>query len=181
MSTSFAPWTALRALDERWAALLECFGGAIQRSSDAYVSWLSDTRTLIISPDHELDPDDTLAQIVLHELCHHLIEGADSDQYDDWGLDNMGDEHLANEYAALRLQAAILDNERLRTYLNPTTDHRWFYEALGQDPLRDPVEGGLNERSSALAVRGYEHFLGWGLRPKLQEELAICDALLSRL
>lgn len=178
MSTDFAPWKALRALDERWVELLSLFGGTIRRSSDAYVSWLADRRTLMVSPDEELDPDDTIAQIVLHEFCHYLVEGLQSDQSDDWGLDNMSEVHLANEYAALRLQAAILALPSLRTFLNPTTDHRWFYNELGHDPLRDPVHAETDELSSTLALRGWDNFQQWKLKDELQMELSICKNLL---
>lgn len=180
MNSEFAPWSELRALDERWVDLLTLFGGTIRRSPDAYVSWLADTRTLIVSPDEELDPDDTIAQIVLHEFCHYLVEGLDSDQSDDWGLDNMSEIHLANEYAALRLQAAILESPLLRTYLNPTTDHRWFYAGLDTDPLRDPVHPATDVRSSELAIRGWENFQRWKLKGRLLNELSLCRELLSR-
>lgn len=182
MSDDYAPWRALRALDERWITLLqEEFNASLQRSSDAYVSWLADTRTLIVSPDHELDPDDTIAQIVLHELCHHLVEGLASDQSDDWGLDNMSDEHLANEYAALRLQAAITDAHGLRPWLNPTTDHRWFHASLQADPLQDAVHPPSDQASVRLAQRGWESWGRWRLKTRVQAELDAAASLLSSL
>lgn len=176
----WAPWNALRDLDERWAALLARFGGRIRRSSDAYVSWLADRRELLVSPDEELDPDDTIAQIVLHELCHFLVEGLASDAHDDWGLDNMSDVHLANEYAALRLQAHLLHTPARRQYLHPTTDHRWFYEALADSPIDDPVHPPTDARSVALAQQGVRHAAQWPLFEALQVELAIADTVISR-
>ena len=180
MTHDYAPWRALRALDERWITFLrEHFNAKLQRSPDAYVSWLADRRTLIVSPDHDLDPDDTIAQIVLHELCHHLVEGHHSDQFDDWGLDNITDQHLANEYAALRLQAAILDPHALRPWLNPTTDHRWFYESLHAHPLQSPAHPETDATSTALAREGWDRWLSWDLRPRIQDELETAAALLS--
>src|SRR5690606_10536264 len=67
----------------------------------------------------------------------------------DWGLDNRGDDDLAREQACLRLQAVLAAPYGLRRVLAPTTEHRSFYDALGDDPLvpRD-------DRTSILARLG---------------------------
>ena len=125
---------ALRALDERWLALLDALGWRLRRDPASWVSW-DGAGTLNVAPDEALDDDDCLAQIVVHELCHLRVEGPDSVRAVDWGLCNLADDHLDREYAALRVQAALLERFGLREVLVPTTDHRWFYEALPGDPL----------------------------------------------
>lgn len=174
------PWTALRGLDDRWLALLTAFDGRIERRDDCFVAWLADTRTLVVGTDRELDADDTLAQIVLHELCHFLCEGLTSDREDDWGLNNMTDDDLPNEYAALRLQAKLLETPVLRTYLQPTTDHRWFFEALGANPLHDAVHPDTDARSRTIAQRGWDTLQRWPLASLLHEELAHTEAFLVK-
>lgn len=178
-AVSATPWRALRHLDGRWIALLGHFNACIERSDSCFVAWLAEPRTLIVGTDDELDADDTLAQIVLHELCHHLCEGLASDRSDDWGLNNMTDDDLPNEYAALRLQAQLLTTPLLRTYLQPTTEHRWFFEALADAPLTDAVHADTEPRSRAIAQRGWEAFQRWNLQGLLLKELAHADAFLA--
>ena len=43
-----------------------------------------------LHPKETLDEDDSLAQIVLHELCHALVEGPESLTKEDWGLAGCG-------------------------------------------------------------------------------------------
>ena len=38
----------------------------------------------------QLDADDSLAQLVLHEICHLLVQGPAHRDQNDWGLDNTG-------------------------------------------------------------------------------------------
>lgn len=173
------PWTALRSLDAKWIAFLESLGGQLQRSDDCFVSWLADDARLLVANEPDLDPDDTLAQIILHELCHHLIEGADSWHEDDWGLNNSTDDDLPNEYAALRLQAALLSTPLQRQYLQPTTDHRWFYERLNDAPLYESIDPDTDDRSRALAQQGFAHWENWNARPALLQLLKESEACVS--
>jgi hypothetical protein len=91
-----------------------------------------------IAPDESLDPDDCLAQMILHELCHALIEGPESFERPDWGLDNTGERDVVREHACLRLQAALTAAFGLREVLAPTTDFREFHDSLDADPLTPP-------------------------------------------
>ena len=175
-----SPWRALRSLDDAWLALLGDVGGQLARSPDCFVAWLGDSRTLLVADEPDLDDDDTLAQIILHELCHHLVEGPESVDLDDWGLNNMTDDDLANEHAALRLQAAILHRPVLRRYLQPTTNHRWFYEGLGSDPLREAQHPETDAASIRLASAGWERWTRWVHRPALQALLVESEACASR-
>jgi len=89
---------------------------------------------LLAEPAH-LDPDDSLAQMILHEICHSLVQGEASFQERDWGLDNESERDVPREQACLRLQAALAGAFGLRQVLAPTTDYRAFYDALPDDPF----------------------------------------------
>lgn len=174
-----SPWAQLRTLDDAWIGLLHQLGARLHRTDECFVAWLGDEHTLSVAHDQDLDDDDTLAQIILHELCHHWVEGPQSWNQDDWGLNNQTDDDLAREYAALRLQAAVLSTTNLRTYLQPTTDHRWFYEALDRSPLEDPVDAATDAHSIAAAHHGWKRWQEWPQRADLHALLAVSDTLLS--
>lgn len=118
-------------LEVIWVSLARRLGMEIVRGSDVYASW--DGRgTLTIAPQRDLDPDDCLAQMVLHEVCHALVAGPLGWGRPDWGLD---DSDLVGEHATNRLQAALAGRYGLRRMLATTTDFRTFYDSLPPDPL----------------------------------------------
>jgi len=120
-------------LDEIWLHLAETLGLRVERAPDAYAKVAGGVLT--IGTAETLDPDDCLAQMILHELCHALVEGEAAFAAPDWGLDNTSERDRPREQACLRLQAALLRPHGLRRVLAPTTDHRDFYDALPEDPL----------------------------------------------
>lgn len=124
-----------------WLVTAERIGLRVVRVPDAYASTDGAGR-LFLSEPAGFDPDDCLAQMILHELCHALVQGPESFAWIDWGLDNEGDRDVTREHACLRLQAALLEPWGLRAVLGPTTDFRDYYDALPADPFaeRDPVE-----------------------------------------
>jgi len=148
---------ALRAHEDRWLAVASAAGFAVTRGDLGWV-WYDGAGTIGVTPDDGFDPDDWLGQIVLHELCHHLVEGPDSRDAADWGLDNMSPRHEAHEHAALRLQAAICDrvDPIARRLFVATTDFRPFFEALPDDPL--DAHGVDDPRSVDLARAGLDRF-----------------------
>lgn len=122
------------ALDRVWLTTAERIGLRVVRSNDVYAS--TDGRgTLIIGSDETLDADDSLSQMIFHELCHSLVEGRESLSREDWGLFNHDDRDMSREHACLRLQAALTTPLGLRHFFAPTTDHRAFFDALDDDPL----------------------------------------------
>lgn len=130
-----------------WIACAEAVGFKIQRTQDAYASY--DGRgTLLIGDDAQFDPDDNLAQMILHELCHALVEGDAGETQVDWGLDNTRQGHPWREHGCLRLQAYLAGSVGLRDFFAPTTDYRvTFWNTLGADPFSAPPEhGGRRER-----------------------------------
>lgn len=134
-------------LDTVWTACAEKLDLSIGRGGDAFVHF--DGRTLWIARDEDLDDDDTLAQLIFHELCHVAVQGPAKRRAPDWGLDSSSDRDLVREHAAVRLQAHLGGWFGLRGVLFPTTEVRAFYESLPADAL-----GAASEPSSALARMG---------------------------
>ena len=112
---------------------------SIRRSGEVYASW-DGNGTLTLGELEDLDDDDCLAQMILHELCHALIEGDEALAKTDWGLANEDDRDAVREVAAMRLQAALLTPHGLRRFLAVTTDWRVTYDALPEDPLEGDSE-----------------------------------------
>jgi len=95
-------------LDRVWLTAAERVGLRVRRSADAFAS--TDGRgTLIIGSADTLDPDDCLAQMIFHELCHSLVQGPESFAHPDWGLDNEGARDLvrdlSNSFSAIQPDA----------------------------------------------------------------------------
>ncbi len=138
----------LDPLDAIWLTVAARVGFTVERSSEVYASTDGKGRMTIGALD-TLDPDDCLAQMILHELCHSLIEGADSLRVPDFGLDNESERDATREHACLRLQAWLTDRYGLRTALAPTTDFRRYYDALPAEPFEDE-----QDPAAALAKLG---------------------------
>lgn len=151
-------------LDELWLATARRLGFEVRRSAEVYAH--SDgARVLHLSDPAHFDADDSLAQLILHELCHALIEGPASWHSPDWGLDNVSARDEPREHAALRLQAALLDRVGLRLVLAPTTDFRDYYDRLGPEPL-------VGDEAAARAARE-----GWTRSQSAPFDAALSEAL----
>jgi hypothetical protein len=145
-------------LDHIWLTAAAELGLQVRRSPLGYAT--TDGRGgLSIAPAPDLDADDCLAQIILHEICHALVQGEDSFGRPDWGLANdaqsvqyQGD--TVREQACLRVQAALLRRYGLRRLLGPTTDFRRFYDALPRDPLAALPAATLAELTGAAPRSG---------------------------
>jgi hypothetical protein len=124
----------LDPVDEIWLATAHKLGLRIERSDAAYASY-DGQGTLRITTSAHFDPDDSLAQIIFHELCHALVRGDDAMRTPDWGLCNEGEGDLVREHACHRVQAALADRHGLRGLMAVTTDHRAYWDALPSDPL----------------------------------------------
>lgn len=147
-------------LDTIWLSAAARVGLEVYRTPDAFATYDGKGR-LGIGTDETLDPDDCLAQMIFHELCHALVQGPDGWSEPDWGLSNEDDVHLAREWACLRVQAFLLSRYGLREALAPTTDHRRFYDALPSDPLEGPEDEVTLARLALQRVTRapYEHHL----------------------
>lgn len=131
--------TYLDPLDAIWLTVADRIGFRVERSAEVFASTDGEGVMTIGTPD-TLDPDDSLAQMILHELCHSLIAGAGSLRMPDFGLDNESTRDVVQEHACLRLQAWLTAKHDLRASLAPTTDFRGYYDALPRDPLSDAAD-----------------------------------------
>ncbi len=121
-------------LTEVWLGAAADVGLRVARSAAAYAA-TDGAGTLTIGNDDTLDADDSLAQMIFHELCHALVQGEASFAASDWGLDNVGDDDVWREHATLRLQRVLAGRYGLEAFFAPTTDFRAFWDALPADPL----------------------------------------------
>jgi hypothetical protein len=136
-----------------WIACAERVGFRIERTDQAYAS--SDGRgTIFIAVESMFDPDDSLAQMIFHELCHALVEGEAGEKRTDWGLGYSGGGNPWREHACLRLQAYLAGSVGLRDFFAPTTDFRVsFWNSLPADPFEAPPEAGGRREKSCVAAR----------------------------
>lgn len=171
------PRDVLARIDALWIEAAKRLGIPVARDDDfGYVHW--DGRTLHLATDAELDADDTVAQLVLHEICHAITQGAARMEHlatADWGLDNTTNEDEAREYAALRLQAHLLGAFGLRDLLFPTTVVKPFYVALPGPEGGGAIEGdslpGPDDPSRPLARMAARLAATLPWRPVLHEAL----------
>ena len=135
-----------------WLEAAARLGIRVTRSDQVYAAW--DGRgTLTLGGDETLDPDDSLAQMIFHELCHALVAGEVARGEIDWDFtpEEIGSQREAlREHATHRLQAALADEHGLRVFLAVTTDWRGYYDDLPADPL-SPV----TDLAAVLARRAF--------------------------
>jgi hypothetical protein len=108
----------------------------VVRSAEVFAAY-DGKGTLTISTEEHFDADDSLAQMIFHEICHWLVAGRRGYKLEDWGLSNIDDSDLVYEYAAIRLQAALSAPFGLRDFMAVTTDWRPYWNQLPEDPLAD--------------------------------------------
>jgi hypothetical protein len=153
-------------LAQVWIGAARRIGLSVERTADAYAS--TDGRgTLAIGDDGSLDADDSLGQMIFHELCHSLVEGEPSFARPDWGMDNTGPDHDWREHACLRVQWVLAGRFGLRAVLAPTTEFRAFWDALAGDVLAD-----RRDRSVAAAIAGVRRAAQPPWAPALGDALA---------
>ncbi|HEY5920895.1 MAG TPA: YkgJ family cysteine cluster protein [Kofleriaceae bacterium] len=149
-----------------WLGTARRIGLRVIRTPDAYAA--TDGRgTLAIGDDSALDADDSLAQMIFHELCHSLVEGEQSFTRADWGMDNTGPDHDWREHACLRVQWVLTGRHGLRRLFAPTTEFRAFWDQLSDDVLADRTERSV--QAAILGLRRADQ-PPWG--PHLAEALA---------
>ncbi len=154
-------------LAQIWLDCAARIGLRVVRSPDAYAS-TDGAGTLVIACDDALDPDDSLAQMIFHELCHSLVQGEDSFARADWGLDNETDRDAWREHACLRVQATLAARHGLRRFFAPSTDYRAdFWDHLPADPLADRAAP-----STALAIAAVRRAAHPPWAPALGDALA---------
>ncbi|QDU92598.1 hypothetical protein [Lignipirellula cremea] len=158
-----------------WIHAAGRMGMRIERSDEVNVSW-NGAGVLTIGTPETLDPDDCLAQMILHEVCHALCEGPACLQQPDWGLESFDPAKRFHEHACLRLQAALADQVGMRSFFAATTMFRAYYDQLPEHPL-----AGDDDPSLPLAQAAWEQAQHgpWSkpLREALRRTAAIAQAL----
>ena len=173
--TPVAPLDA-PAIDQIWIDAAGRCGFRVERGEAAYAS--TDGRaTILIGARAVLDDDDSLAQLVMHELCHALVQGEANWSRPDWGLDNTSDRDDDAEAACLRLQAHWADQRGLRGLMAPTTPWKSYYAALPADPLFPA--GSADEAPCALAAAAIGLAAGKAMDVVIDQALAATAGLLG--
>jgi hypothetical protein len=161
--------------DVIWLQAASALGITVVRSAAAYAAW-DGQGTLTLANTGHLDPDDCLAQMIFHEVCHLLVSGEAARAQPDWGLDNTSPKDLVYEYATNRLQAALAQGYGLRTFMAVTTQWRAYYDALPHDPLASGTDPAI-----ALAQAGLQRARGAPYRAVLHAALSATAALADTL
>lgn len=158
-------------VDLVWLACAARLGFSVRRDDAVYASFDGE-RVLTIAPPADFDADDSLAQMIFHELCHGLV-ARDADRgAPDWGLDNTDDRDLVWEHACHRLQATLADAHGLRAFMAVTTDWRPYWDALPADPLAP-----CDDPAAELARAGWERSRQAPWRAALDDALAATAAI----
>ncbi len=123
-------------LDIIWTEVATRLGMRVERSPETFASWDGRGTMTLSSPEH-FDADDSLAQLILHELCHAMVESPQFFGTPDWGLENYENLDFQREHACQRLQHALMGRYGLRGVFASTTDYRTYYDALPEDALAD--------------------------------------------
>ncbi len=123
-------------VDLIWIRAAEDLGLEIRRSAEVFAAY-DGHGTLTIAESCDLDADDSLAQMIFHELCHWLVAGPRGRHLPDWGVSNTDIRDLVYEYASHRVQAALAAPYGLREFMAVTTEWRPYWDALPEDPLKD--------------------------------------------
>lgn len=161
-----------------WIQTAAELGIKVERDATVFASW-DGAGTLLIGTPETLDADDSLAQMIFHEICHALVEGPEAFQLPDWGLESDNPAHRVREHACLRLQAALADKYGLREFLASTTVYRKYYDSLPSNPLDDDGDPSV---APAQAGRQRSHEEPWSapLDRALRLTFGIAD-LVSRI
>jgi hypothetical protein len=163
------------AIDDVWMQAATRCGFHVIRSEAAYAS--SDGRgRIVIGEPQTLDDDDSVAQLVLHEICHALVQGEEHWAAPDWGLDNTSTRDDVREEACLRLQAHFAASHGLREQMTPTTVWKTYYRALPEATLA-PANG-ADAEACGLAAAGVALAARKGIDRVLGEALATTAAIL---
>jgi hypothetical protein len=137
-------------VDLIWLRAASDLGLTVERSAEAYAAY-DGKGTLTISVADDFDADDSLAQMIFHEICHWLVSGINARDLPDWGLSNTSNRDLVYEYACHRLQAALSAPFGLRAFMAVTTSWRRYWDALPDDPLKDGDDPAI-----AIAQNGFK-------------------------
>jgi hypothetical protein len=165
----------LDPLELIWLSLCRRLGLTVRRDPVIF-SRTDGTGMLWLGPRHDLDADDTVCQMLFHELCHWITNGVDSFHQEDWGfpLDDADD---PREFACLRLQAWLADRHGLRGMLGPTGQYREYFDRIPADPFQPMDDSPWEARVLAITHVAVTTALAPPFSPHLDEALAATAAL----
>jgi len=145
-----------------WLATARQLGLKIRRNP-AIFSATDGSGLLELGPRKDLDPDDTLSQMVLHEFCHWITNGEETYHDRDWGFP-LDVELDPREHACLRLQAWLTGRHGLRHVMAPTSTFRDYYNRIPDNPLEPMDDSDWEREVVGLAVSAVERAQGepWG-------------------
>lgn len=159
-------------LAQVWLGAARRIGLRVVRTPDAYAT-TDGSGTLAIATAEGMDADDSLAQMIFHELCHSLVEGEDSFRAPDWGMDNTGPDHDFREHACLRVQWVLTTRHGLRAVFAPTTEFRTtFWNTLAGDVLADRTDPSVQ-----LAIAALRRVTQPPWAPALEQALAASEQI----
>jgi hypothetical protein len=156
-------------LDLVWLATAKRLGLTVRRNAEIF-SATNGAGLLELGPRDDLDADDALAQMIFHEICHWITNGAETIGQRDWGfdLDGLND---PRELSGLRVQAALADRIGLRHFLAPTGYFRQYYDRIPADALA-PIDGSPLERQvCTLTAESLARAAGPPWAPHLEQAL----------
>lgn len=158
-----------------WLTTAKRLGLHIRRSPLVF-SATDGSGRLQLSTRDDLDPDDCLAQMLLHEICHWCTNGVSTMNDRDWGfaLDGPTD---PREHAALRLQAWLADQVNMRSWFGPTGVYRQYYDRLGDDPMHPLDDSGWEQEVCSHAVQAIERIQQPPFHPHVQQAMAATQRL----
>lgn len=137
-------------VDVVWYATARRLGLVVRRDPSIF-SRTDGTGLLALGPRDTLDPDDSAAQMIFHEICHWITNGLETFHERDWGF-ALDAELDWREHSCLRLQAAWAGRYGLRHVLAPTSPFRQYYDSIPADPFA-PLDDSPRERDVvALAL-----------------------------
>lgn len=140
----------LDPLELVWLATAKRLGITIRRSPEVF-SMSDGTGLLELGTRDTLDPDDSPAQMIFHEICHWIVNGEETRHERDWGFPVVETVDW-REFPALRLQAALADAHGLRTFLAPTSGFRRYYDLIPVDPF-EPLDDSPDEARTVARAR----------------------------
>lgn len=161
-----------------WVATARRLGLEVQRSPSVFAS-TDGAGTLLLGTRPSLDPDDHTAQMVLHEICHWIVNGEGAIGEIDWGFPPM--EGLDwREYPTLRLQLWLARSHALCPLMAPTTMARAYWDRL-VDPLA-PLDSSPEEaRIVARTIEAIARSTTAPWAEPLQDALTATAAIVERV
>lgn len=168
----------LDALELVWLATAKRLGFVVRRHPDVF-SMSEGDGIIWLSVREHLDPDDTPAQMLLHEICHWITNGEHTRHTRDWDFEVDGPPD-PREHAGLRLQASLADSVGLRHMLGPTGYFRQYYDAI-QAPLSPLDDSPWEAEVVRIAAEAIARAAAPPFAPHLQQALQATRTLRDTL